>query len=503
MALILGAEPAHFRAFRLSGIDQLWQVWLTRGAADGGQPREDTMRRSLFVAFALAVLAALLTSTGAYARSNDRVVGAYFASWDIYDRGYFPKQIPASKLTTLFYAFAAPAQDGTCGILDPWADYQRPYAAEQSVDGVPDDPANLDQHLFGNFNQLRKLKARNPGLQILISLGGFTQSTYFSDVAATPASRAKFVSSCIDTFIKGDLPGGSWPPGAGGQGAAAGVFDGIDVDWEYPGLDVGNQAHHSPADTHNATLLFREFRSQLDALGSQTGKHYLLTAALPAGNVNSQQFELADVSRTVDWINLLTFDFHGPWDRHTDFNSPFFIDPFEVFDAPPPASRTAFTTLGTVLLYIGKGVSPSKLVVGVPFYARQYVRVGTANHGLYQTFDNTGLDPNSLQWDRTPTPTYHDLIDNAGIVSRDGVGQNGYTRFWNPFTRVPWLFSPSASHAFASGAVVTPTFISYDDPRSLAERTRLVDQLHLRGVWAWEISQDDDAHDLVNAIAAG
>jgi GH18 family chitinase len=50
---------------------------------------------------------------------------------------------------------------------------------------------------------------------------------------------------------------------------------------------------------------------------------------------------------------------------------------------------------------------------------------------------------------------------------------------------------------------VAPTFISYDDPASLAERTRLVDQLHLRGVWAWEISQDDDAHDLTNALAAG
>jgi chitinase len=431
------------------------------------------------------------------------VVGAYFANWDIYGRGYFPKQIPAGKLNTLLYAFGTPMQDGTCVSSDHWADYERPYPPEQSVDGVGDDSTNPDQHLYGNFNQLRKLKAQNPGLKLLISIGGFSLSKFFSDAAATPESRAKFVASCIDTFIKGNLPGNEWPPSAGGPGAAAGLFDGIDIDWEYPGLDVGNGNDHSPADTHNATLLFREFRAQLDALGAQTGKHYLLTAALPAGNVNSRQFELADVSRTVDWINLLTFDFHGSWDQHTDFNSPFFLDPFEVFDPAPPASRVAWNTLGTVLMYIGKGVSPSKLVVGVPFYAKQYIRVGTGNRGLYQTFDDTGLDVNAPNWDANPTPTYHDLVDNGGILSRDGVGQHGYTRFWNPFAREPWLFSPSAPHTLATGSVTTPTFISYDDPRSLAERTRLVDQLHLRGVWAWEISQDDDAHDLVNAIAAG
>src|SRR5438477_197456 len=83
--------------------------------------------------------------------------------------------------------------------------------------------------------------------------------------------------------------------------------DRINIDWEYPGIDPGNGADHSPADKHNATLLFQEFRSQLDAYGATTGKHYLLTADLPAGNVNSSgSFELADVAQTVDWVNLLT-----------------------------------------------------------------------------------------------------------------------------------------------------------------------------------------------------
>ena len=104
-----------------------------------------------------------------------------------------------------------------------------------------------------------------------ISIGGWTGSKYFSDVAATAASRKAFVASCIDLIIKGNLPGGGWPEGAGGPGAAAGLFDGINIDWEYPGIDPGNGAHHSPQDRHNATLLLKEFRRQLDELGAATG----------------------------------------------------------------------------------------------------------------------------------------------------------------------------------------------------------------------------------------
>src|SRR4051794_32468225 len=201
------------------------------------------MRKSFIGACALAAIAALLTSASAGARATDRVVGAYFASWDIYGRNYHPEDIPATKLTTLFYAFAAPVADGTCGILDLWADYQRPFTAEESVDGVADDAANLDQHLFGNFNQIRKLKAANPHLKVLISVGGWTLSAYFSDHAATPEARQRFAKACIDTFLRGDLAGGGWPEGAGGPGAAAGVFDGIDIDWEYP-VCCGNTGNH-------------------------------------------------------------------------------------------------------------------------------------------------------------------------------------------------------------------------------------------------------------------
>jgi chitinase len=460
------------------------------------------MRVWMLVPLLLATLATAGSAGAANGAANKdgKVVVGYFASWDVYGRGYFPKQIPADGVTHLNYAFGTPTADGGCTVADPWADYQMVYwSGDNSVDGQADVDATgnffPDQHLFGNFNQLRKLKAAHPDLKILIALGGWTLSTYFSDVAATPESRTKFVKACIDTFIRGNLPTGGWPEQAGGTGAAAGLFDGIDIDWEYPGTDPGNGAHYTAADRHNATLLLREFRRQLDAIGSENQTHYLLTAALPAGNVHSDaSWELADVARVCDWINLMTYDFHGPWDAQTNFNSPFLMDPA---DPTPPAQRPVWNVVGTVAYYLAHGVPRSRLTIGVPFYARQYIRVGSANRGLYQPFDNTGLSENTLQWDETPVPTYHDLIDVAGVVTPGGQGQNGFTRYWSFRTGEPWLYDPAATRFGQTAGV----FISYEDPRSVAERTFAIQALGLRGAMFWEISQDSDDHALVNALS--
>jgi chitinase len=437
----------------------------------------------------VALLAGLAASVPASARQaprdRDFVVAAYFADWSIYGRGYRPKQIPADKLTHLLYAFGKPTAAGTCEVIDSWADFQRPFGADESVDGA-DNPADPNQHLFGNFNQLRKLKQAHPNLKILIALGGWTLSTYFSDVAATPEARAKFVRSCIDTFIRGDLPTGGWPEPAGGRGAAAGLFDGIDLDGEFPGFDPGNGAHFSPQDKHNATLLIQEFRRQL-ADAAPRGKRYLLTAAISAGNVYSvASWELQKIAHLLDFINVLSYDFHGPWDAETNFNSPFRLDPA---DPTPLVNRPTWNVTGTVDFYLENHVPRRKIVLGVPFYARQYGQVPSANNGLYQPFDNAGLDPNQLQWDLTPTPTYHDLVDIAQIVSPTGVGLLGYTRYWGAAGE-PWLYNP-----------LTGRFISYDDPQSIAERVQLVKAENLGGAFAWEISQDADDHALVNAMS--
>jgi chitinase len=456
-----------------------------------------------------AVLAAALVGTAALAlaatAAADRpanapasVRAAFFANWDRYARGYFVNQIPAGKLNVLDYAFAFPSSTGGCTLSDAWSDYEAPtWVGAQSVDGVADDPSNPDQHVFGNFNQLVKLKAANPGLRVEISIGGWTGSTWFSDAAATPASRRAFVQSCLDLFIRGNLPSDPatiWPPQSGGQGAIAGLFDGINIDWEYPGIDPGNGAHHSPQDRHNATLLLKEFRRQLDELGAVSGTHYLLTADIPGGNVNSSgSWELHQVADVVDWIDLLSFDYHGSWDPVTGINSPFSFDPAEP-SVGGGALQWTWNTAGSVAYFLANGVRARSLVVGVPFYGKEYTGVGATNHGLYQPH---GAVPSN------DSPTYHDLVDTGladanltpigpTAVTAGGTGVNGFTRYVAAAAGAPFLYNP---------ALEGGTFISYVDPGAVAERIALVHALGLRGAWAWEISNDDDAHDLANALS--
>ncbi|WP_432931306.1 glycoside hydrolase family 18 protein [Microbispora sp. CA-135349] len=185
------------------------------------------------------------------------------------------------------------------GAGDAWADYQRGFTAAESLDGVADPP---DAPLAGNFNQLKKLKARHPGLKALVSIGGWTYSKYFSDVARTTATRQRFVKSCLDAYIRGDLPG---VDGRGGPGSAAGVFDGVDIDWEWPGGE-GHLGNHSGLDDRrNLTALLAEFRAQLDALGAATGRRYLLTVYLPADPDRIESgFDLEKLVGLVDFVNV-------------------------------------------------------------------------------------------------------------------------------------------------------------------------------------------------------
>lgn len=453
--------------------------------------------RTRFGIAAAAAVAALTLVGGAGARpapGPQNVRAVFFANWDRYGRAYLVNQIPAARLNLIDYAFAASTADGRCALTDPWSDYQAPtWSGADSVNGVADDPGNLDQHVFGNFNQLLELKAAHPGLRIEMSIGGWGGSTYFSDVAATAASRQAFVASCIDLIIKGNLPTGGWPAQAGGPGAAAGLFDGINVDWEYPGVDPGNGAHYSPSDVANATALLREFRRQLDAAGAAAGEHYLLTVDVAGGNVHSTgSWQLAQVARVVDWVDLMSFDYHGSWDPLTDFNSPFGLDPREPL-VGNGAIQWTWNTAGSVAYFLLNGVPADKLVVGIPFYGKEYVGVPQANHGLFQSH---GAVP------ANDSPTYHDLVDTGladqnltpigpTVVSSSGAGVNGFTRYFDLFAGAPWLYNPVLNGG---------TFISYVDPAAVRERIALVRVLGLRGAFAWEVSNDDSAHDLVDAM---
>ena len=175
------------------------------------------------------LLLLLLILTSATFAQRKEIVAYYAGPYRNYHENLLKtldKNGSADKITIICYAFAFPLPDSSGNIVPkvrPYPAYQQIYSSEMSVDDVPDNPK---QPLRGIFNQLKKLKARHPNLKMELSVGGWGGSTYFSDLALTPKSRERFVDTCIDMYINGNLP---LKDGAGGIGSAKGVFDGFDT----------------------------------------------------------------------------------------------------------------------------------------------------------------------------------------------------------------------------------------------------------------------------------
>lgn len=440
-------------------------------------------------------------SNAVTAKTGDIVSGyakvGYFVQWGIYGRQYFVKNLEtsgaAAKLTHLLYAFenidpvnltclsgvtkgtTANPQDPSQGdgAGDAEADYSRPFSAAQSVDGVADTGW---ESLRGNFNQLKKLKAKHPNLKVLVSLGGWTYSKYFSDVAATDASRKKFVSSCVDTWIKGNIASYG---GAGGPGTAAGIFDGIDVDWEWPGSPDGHPGNHwSPNDKANLTALLAEFRTQLDAYGATTGKRYQLHAFTPADPAKvAAGWDVPRIFDSLDVANVQGYDFHGSgsdnsWEpNRTGHQGNLYADADDPYNFH-------FSAEAAINAYTNAGVDPRRLTLGLAFYGRGWQ--GVADGGKYGEWQSaTGAAPGQFA-EEAGTRGYANLVasvpgctvhhDTAAVATSCYTGNGG--QWW-----------------------------TFDDAWSIGLKTTWLKSRGLLGVMAWEMSGDTGA--LMNAVTAG
>jgi chitinase len=352
---------------------------------------------------------------------------AYYPSWGVYARQYSPTDIPVEQLTHINYAFGKINLD--------------------TLECVYADSGVDDYNLF----DLRLMKQNYPHFKVLLSLGGWTLSDGFSDAALTPESRQKFVKSCIDLYIS------RYPD----------VVDGFDIDWEYPvggGMETNT---YRPEDKRNMTLLMQEFRRQLDELGQQNDRHYLLTAAVPASPVLYQNFELKELADVLDWMNIMAYDYHGAWDTATNFNAPLYRatgDDSEINNVD-----------ATVKGYLAAGVPPAKINLGLPFYGRGWSNVSAKNNGLYQSADELPMGTFS-----------HGYYDYWDLVTRY-IGKGDYQRHWNDEAKVPWLYSPSQK-----------VFITYDDAESIGLKADYIAGKGLGGVMVWDLSNDDGS--LLNTL---
>jgi chitinase len=300
---------------------------------------------------------------------------------------------------------------------------------------------------------LLKLKQKHPQLKTLVSVGGWTLSGQFSDVALSDESRVKFARSCVAFMKKYG-------------------FDGVDIDWEFPGGGglAGNKSRKE--DYANFTLLLAEMRRQFDAAGKSGEKndarHYLLTIAAPAGPEKIAALQVAKMAASLDWFNVMCYDFHGGWDKTANFNAPL----YDVRGGPAGTYARKLNADWAMKAYLAAGAPSEKLVLGVPFYGRGWKGVPAVNDGLFQTAAG-----------EAGVFDYH-------LIASKYLGK--YPRHWNDEAKVPWLYDPTSR-----------TMISYDDPQSLKLKAAYVREQKLGGVMIWELGGDDAKGSLMRAIGDG
>jgi chitinase len=317
-----------------------------------------------------------------------------------------------------------------CAIADPNLDLNTTFSADDSVDGTSDPP---EMPLRGNFHQLQELKRLYPHTRILISLEG-TPDVFVS--AAQPASRHAFVASCIQKFIQGKFAEGIEVPG---------LFDGIDVDWEFP----------KEEDKLNFIALLGEFRRQLNS----AGPNLLLTVAMGDGRMTYAHLDMRAVAYYADEVGIMNYDYAGPWSKLTGLIAPLYSSPGD----PEKGGDVDSTIRG----YLDMGVPAAKILMGVPFYAYSWNQVAPENTGLFQLGEPV----------RDDAP-YNYIVANL----------SKFSAYRDPKSNAPWLFDGN-------------TFWTYDDEISISAKLDYAKRQALGGVMIWELSGDTPDGKLLNIIS--
>jgi chitinase len=376
---------------------------------------------------------ALIVGVSVPANARDKKIIGYYPSWN-WRAGIHvmsPAEIPYSKLDIIDYAFFYPRPDGNIVGRDSIGD-------ELILKGERDTVAGGRKPVTA----LVGLAHKN-GVKVMLSVGGWADSYNYPTVAASESTRVAFAHSCTDQL-------------------RAYGFDGIDIDWEYP---CYSDHKGTPDDKVNFTKLLQITRDSLDAFGAQHSEHCLLTAAVPAVENLTKNFEMEKVSHILDMLNVMTYDLSGDWDTLSGYNSPLYA---------PNATDTARNVDAAFRLLTGEcHVPAAKINLGVPFYGHTF----SSCSGMYAP--HKGADTVHFTNDGGQ---YYDIVELM----------NKFTRKWDSRAKVPYLVSTEWH-----------TVVSYDDEESVGEKAQYVVDNHACGLIIWEITGDrlpDGSTPLLNAI---
>jgi chitinase len=365
--------------------------------------RSQSLQLTILLIFSLSTLAA------------KDIIG-YLPSWRFMERDTLVSQatIPYEKLTIINYAFFYPTPEGDLLGLHPEADDFLLNDLTGKHTGKPLPNTSLIDY------------AERYNVKVMVSIGGWEDSGNFPEVASSEAKRTNFASSCINLIRKYG-------------------FHGIDIDWEYPGLEAHNG---SPADYDNFSLLLTVLRDSLDAHSDETELYYPLSFAAPASPVVAKGFDVGAISEILDFINIMTYDFHGVWDSESNHNSPLFAKSGGSVDQ-------AFR-----LYHENYGVPAEKLNLGVPFYGRtfdQCRKIYGKHSGASTYFHPEGFAD-------------YQMLENNGA---------GFKRKWDDNAKVPYFVNRKKK-----------ILVSYDDAESVGYKADYILDNNVRGVIIWTIVGD-------------
>jgi chitinase len=360
---------------------------------------------------AFLVLAASPVFAGDDDRAPQRLIAYYpdWANWQV--PPYTANQIPYHKLTHIAEAFLLLQANGTGGL----------YA----------DPDLVQPELIK--------KAHAAGVKVMVSIGGAdsVQAAAFAKIAANDTYRRKFAAN-VHHFLEKH------------------GYDGVDIDWEVP---------NAPADTQPCIQLMQALRNELPE------PQWLISMAIPSDPRGyGTGFDVPALAPLVDFINVMTYDFHGPWTDHDGHNSPLMLSL-----ADPGQEGSLRDSMD--LFEKDYGVPKDKLNVGTAFYGYQFDGV----RSLFEFCPNYDCSNTNSQ--------------NYGTYIKPRINQMGWKRHYDAASRAPYLLQEDPTQM--------PGFITYDDAASTARKARYV--LHQRnfgGIFLWDLSGDYDgqSQDLLDAM---
>ena len=386
------------------------------------------MKKLLCVILAAAlVFTFFLNSAFAEPPKEEPGVTVYFPNWNIYsDSRCSVSGLPWDRLDCVNHAFweVVPKDDGFAVVsTDPWADTD------------PDNPA-------AHFPQYAECAEKYPDTKILVSIGGWTDSGHFSEMALTAESRGSFIQSCLDMLD-------AYP-----------FLSGLDIDWEYPGVardpedenDEGNPVVGD--DRTNYTLLLRELREALDGHFGAGAKTLTVCAGASVGYSLSMQ-DYASLHPYVDRINLMTYDMAGPWEETTGHHTALLGE---------NSAETAVQYL------LDQGVPAEKIAIGSPLYSHGW----KMNEPAQEVVGAAGTPVDDLTW--------HDLLPLEQAAVPEGTP--GWHMGYDSAKEAGWLWNndPASPDYLA--------FYTYDTAASLQAKLDYINANGLGGLIVWEVHGD-------------